>query len=196
MDEQAHEYAKLAQAGYTGADVDGYDIDRELSNRNRTTYVNRETGKATIAFAGTRLGSKTHRLGDLGSDALLALGLHSLSARFKNAKKTARAAEEKYGQGNVNTAAHSLGGSQSLYLNQKLGMEAHAFNPGAPPAFVQKSLFDRLTGSLFKKPIRANATVYHTGTDPISILSPLAASRSVRVKQKGKDPHGMVNFLK
>lgn len=189
-------YAALAQGGYTGADVEGHEIDRDLSNRNRTVYVNKESGKATIAFAGTRLGSKRDRMNDIGTDALLAVGLHNLSSRFKNAKRVARATEEKYGKGNVNTASHSLGGSQSLYLNQKLGMEAHAFNAGAPPSFVKNSLFDKLTASLFKKPVKKNATVYTTGTDPISILSPLSNAKTVFVKQKVKDPHSLKNFLR
>jgi hypothetical protein len=194
-DEEMRTYAQLAQAGYKGAEVEGYDIDRSLSNRNRTVYVNRDSGKATISFSGTRLGSKRDRMKDIGTDVLLATGLHNLSSRFKNAKKVARATMEKYGTDNVDTVGHSLGGSQSLYVNQRLGLESHSFNAGAPPSFVKKSLFDRLTGSLFKKPVKKNATAYYTGTDPISMLSPLAASRSYKVKPKTKDPHSMANFL-
>jgi hypothetical protein len=195
MDAEGQEHAKLAQAAYKGDDVEGYDIDRSLSNRNRTVYVNRDSGKATIAFSGTRLGSKRDRWGDLGSDALLALGLHDMSARFKNAKKVARATEAKYGSGNVDTASHSLGGSQSLYLNQKMGMQAYAYNPGVSPSFARKSLFDRLTGSLFKKPVKDTATIYTTMKDPISILSPATGAKTVKVRQKTKDPHSMLNFL-
>ncbi len=196
MDEESSRYAQLANAGYNGSEVDGYDIDRELSNRNRTVYVNRENGKATIAFSGTRLNSKKHRLGDIGTDVLLASGLHEMSARFRNAKKVGRQAIEKYGADNVNTASHSLGASQGLYLNQRLGIEAKAFSPGISPSFVKKSLFDRLTTTLFKKPVKSNATIYTTGKDPISILSPMMANaKTVFVKPKSKDTHGMINYL-
>ena len=195
-DAEMHRYAELSHAGYSGRDVDGYDVDRDLSNRNRTVYVNRESGKATIAFAGTRLGSKRDKLKDLGTDALLAFGLHDLSSRFKNAKKVARATVEKYGAGNVDTTGHSLAGSQSLYLNQKMGLDSHAYNPGVSPGFVRKNLFDKLAGALFKKPVKSNATVYHTGTDPISMLSPLTNARTVVVKQKSKNAHSLTNFLR
>ncbi len=196
MDEEGQQYAQLANAGYTGADVEGYDIDKDLSNRHRTVYVHKDTGKAVLSMAGTRLGSKKHRMADLGTDGLLALGLQSLSSRFQNSKKVARAAVEKYGEGNVSATGHSLAGSQALYLNQRLGLDAHAFNPGAPPSMVRKSLFDKLSTSLFKKPVTNRAVIYSTMRDPISILSPLVAgARTVRVKQTKKDPHRMDNFL-
>jgi hypothetical protein len=196
MDDEARQYAQLANAGYSGADVDGYDIDRELSNRHRTVYVSKDTGKATLALAGTRLNKRTTRMGDLGTDALLALGLQSLSSRFQNSKKVARAAIEKYGQENVSATGHSLGGSQALYLNQRLGVGAHAYNPGAPPSMVRKSLFDKLSTSLFKRPLQNTANIYFTGKDPISILSPLVANaRTVRVKQTQRDAHSLKNFL-
>lgn len=187
------DYAQIAKGAYDGSVPEGYDVDTELSNRNRTVYVNRGTGKATISFRGTNVKNR----GDIGTDTLLALGLQELSSRFRNAKKVARNAISKYGEGNVDTTGHSLGGSQSLYVNQKLGLPSVSFNPGVSPGFAKKSLFDRLIPSLFKRPVRKNATIYTTGTDPISALSPLMSNaKIVYVKQRSKNSHSLRNFLR
>jgi hypothetical protein len=82
-------YAKLAAGSYGQKDVEGYDIDKELSNRNRTVYVDKDTGKAVVSFRGTDL-SGSSRWGDLGTDALIAMGLGKHSDRMKNAKKAIR----------------------------------------------------------------------------------------------------------
>lgn len=190
------EAARLSAGSYGGKEVNNYTIDPELSNRNRTTYVHNDTGKATIAYRGTDLSSKKTRGGDLGTDALLALGLQDLSARFRNAKKHARNAVAKYGVGNVDTVGHSLGGSQSLYINSKLGLPSTSFNPGVSPGFARKSLFDRLSGALFKRPVQKSATIYSTLTDGISTLSPsMANAKTVVVPQRRKNPHSIRNFM-
>lgn len=191
-----HTYADLANASYDRNNVpDGYDVDSELSNRNRLVLVNKQTGKATISYRGTDL--KNNRKGDLGTDALLALGLTELSARFRNAKKHARAVVGKYGKGNVDTTGHSLGGSQSLYVNSKLGLPSVSFNAGVSPGFVKKTALDTLSTSLFKRPARKTATVYTTGLDPISALSPLLPNATTRVvKPTTKNVHSLANFMR
>lgn len=191
-------FANLSHGAYGGGqDMShmGYEIDPELSNRNRTLYKHKDTGKAVLSFRGTELGTK-NKMGDLGSDALLALGLHKLSSRFRNAKHATARAVEKYGADNLTLTGHSLGGSQALYANSKHGIETHAFNPGVSPSFVRKSLMDSLSSQLFKRKPKKNATIYTTGRDVISGLSPLfTRAKTVFVKGKGKDPHSLSNFL-
>ncbi len=189
------DYANLSQGAYDGSVPDGYDVDSELSNRNRTVYVHRDTGNATIAFRGTNLKSHRDKFRDVGTDVLLATGLQELSSRFRNSKKVAKATVQKYGKDNVETTGHSLGASQSLYVNSKLGIPSVSFNPGVSPGLVKKTLFDRVSTALFKKPPKKNATIYTTGTDAISALSPLMANATtVRVKAKHKDSHSLRNF--
>jgi hypothetical protein len=190
--------ARLANAAYKGEDVDGYVIDKAYSNRNRTLYVDPETNKAVLAFAGTRLNSKKHRWGDIGSDALIALGLQSVSSRFRNAKKSYKSAREKYED--LQVVGHSAGGSQALYLNSKYAAPTVAFNPGISLPDSKKSLMDKLTSVLHKgRRTKSNATIYHVPKDPISMLSPTlvgANTKVVKVKQKkGKSAHAMDNFL-
>jgi predicted esterase YcpF (UPF0227 family) len=148
-----------------------------------------------MSFRGTDLKSKQNKWKDLGSDALLAVGLQELSSRFRNAKKATKAAVEKYGHDNVELVGFSLGGSQALYANAKHNVKTTALNPGTSPGFVKKTLFDRLSGALFKRPVNKTAKIYTTGTDVISALSPMMANaKTVYVKQRHKDSHSLENF--
>jgi hypothetical protein len=197
VDNMKH-YAQLSHGAYGGGkDMSelGYEIDPEHSNRNRTLYHNKNTGKAVLAFRGTELKTK-NKLGDLSADALLALGLHDLSSRFRNAKKATAKAIEKYGD-NLTLTGHSLGGSQALYANSKFGnLETHAYNPGVSPTMVKKSLMDNLSAQLFKRKPKKTATIYTTGKDIISGLSPLfRKAKTVFVKGRGKNAHSLDNFL-
>jgi hypothetical protein len=195
-------YAKFANGAYDKVDMShmGWNTDTELSNRNRQVYHHPESNKAIVAYRGTSLNSKS-KWGDLGSDALLAIGLKGLSSRFKNAKKVAQATADKYGQDNVVLTGHSLGGSQALYANSKLGLETHGYNAGVSPSDatqgIKKKVWDKLTFGLFKKPVKPNATIYTTGKDPISILSPMVANAQTKFvkKKKGVDAHALANFL-
>jgi hypothetical protein len=186
------EAAVLSDASYRpGEAPEGYSIDPRFSNRNRTLYVDNATGKATLAFRGTDLKNRA----DLGTDALLAMGLSSLSSRFRNAKRAARRAQAEYGD-NLQLAGHSLGGSQALYASSRTGLAATALNPGVPPSFAKKSVLDRLGMTLFKKKV-PSGHIYTTGSDPISALSPLTGVPTTRVKQKIRgDPHAIQNFLR
>ena len=53
----ARDAAFLQNASYHGSEVDGYTIDKSLSNTKGTVYVNNKTGKVTVAFAGTQFGT-------------------------------------------------------------------------------------------------------------------------------------------
>lgn len=193
-DDTMHHYAELASGAYGNKDMShlGYEIDPELSNRNRTMYYNKDTGKAVMSFRGTNVKNKA----DLATDALLALGLKDFSARFKNANKYSKRAIEKYGKENVVTASHSLGGSQSLYVNSKHGIEAHAFNPFIEPKQQKANLLTKGLFSLFKKPVQNNATIYKTTTDPISIFANLSNANVKEIKPKYKNGHSLKNFFK
>ena len=196
-EDNMHQSAVLADAAYTRQAPEGYTIDSSLSNRNRTTLVNNETGRAVMSFRGTDLKSKQNKWKDLGSDALLAVGLQELSSRFRNAKKATKEAIDKYGSDNVELVGHSLGGSQALYANSKYKVRTTALNPGVSPANARKGMLDKLGDALFKRKVNRNAVVYHTGAqDVISALSPLVNARVVTVRPKVKSAHSLANFYR
>lgn len=186
-DRTMQHYAELASGAYGGKSMEhlGYEIDPDLSNRHRTLYYNKDTNKAVYAFKGTT----PKNIHDLATDALLAVGLKDISSRFRNANKYTKRAMEKYGKDNLITASHSLGGSQSLYVNSKHGIEAHAFNPYIEPKVKKANLLTKAMYSLFKKPIQSNAVIYRTTADPVSIFSNLSDAQVKTIKPKSRNPH-------
>jgi hypothetical protein len=203
-----HKYAILAHAAYTrNKPVDGYDIDPAFSDRNRTTYVDKATGKAIIAFRGTQLsgdGGTGNRWTDLGADSLIALGLQDLSKRFQGSRRVTKQVMARYGKDNVALTGHSLGGSQALYVHHRINshLETHAFNPGISPVDVERSrgLFGpEHVASLFNKAPKFGkmAHTYITRGDLISSLAPHVRGLQVhRMPTKVKrNPHAIRNFL-
>jgi hypothetical protein len=193
------EYAKLSDGAYGVKDVDGYDVDNELSNSNRTVYV--KDGKAVVSFRGTDLSSKKNKWKDLGNDALIAVGLQDLSSRFRKSNQITNKAIEKYGKENVSLTGHSLGGSQALYVHTKTGLDTHAFNAGISPLDVRRSggqFTPERVLSLFKKPKYSdNAHSYVTRNDLVGGLSPLIKGLNTHiVGQKDRNAHSLKNFFR
>lgn len=193
-DDTMEHYAQLASGAYGGKSMEhlGYEIDPELSNRNRTTYYNKDTGKAVMAFRGTNVKNQA----DLATDALLALGLKDFSARFRNANKYSKKAMDKYGKDMVSFTGHSLGGSQALYVNSKHGNETHAYNPFVEPKQPKANLLTKGLFSLFKRPVQSNATIYKTTTDPISMFANLSNAQVKEIKPTSKNGHALKNFFR
>lgn len=199
-------YAVLAQASYTRAKpVEGYTIDPEFSDRNRTLYVDDKSGKAILAFRGTKLsGDQSSKWADLGADALIAMGIQDASARFRGSRKVAKQVIAKYGKDNVVLTGHSLGGSQALYVHHRLfdKPEAHAFNAGISPVDVMRSkgIFgpDHIRSLFNKVPVWGkNVHSYITRGDLISSLSPhIKGLRTHVVPMKdNRNPHALRHFL-
>lgn len=129
--------AHLIQATNANKDyVEGYDVDRELSNVDRTTWLNKRTGHATVVYRAT----DPTNMRDLGTDALLAFGLEHKSSRFKHAEEVAQQAKSKYGD-NVHLAGHSLGGSLAMNASAKTGLKANVYNPGSSVIVAAKQAF-------------------------------------------------------
>lgn len=195
------EMATLSDAAYKPGTVpEGWQMDNELSNENRSVF--HRDGKAVVAYRGTDLSGKKNEWKDLGTDALITLGLGDLSSSLRNAKKTAYRAQEKYGKENVTLTGHSLGGSSALYAHTKTGLETHAFNPGVSPLDVKRSekAFSGVGNLLpmFKKlKYGKNAHSYVIKHDLISSFSPeLKGVQTHTVTQTHKNPHSLTNFLK
>lgn len=124
-------YANLSALAYKSHDEAdrkaqqlGYKVDRSLSNPNATTFVN-DRGEAIISYRGTH----PTNMDDLAAALHIVAGSRK-HKRFDEAEDLARRVKAKYGD-KVQATGHSLGGTQALHVNKKLGINAHAFNPGA-----------------------------------------------------------------
>lgn len=202
-------HAALAHAAYHRDQIpEGYEVDPELSDRNRTLYVNKVTGKATLAFRGTQLSGaqdKNTRWRDLSTDALIALGLQDLSARFKGSLRVSKKAATKYGAENLTLVGHSMGGSQALYAHHRMGsnVETHAFAPGVSPIDVLRSrgaFNGSHVASLFnqKRPkFGPNAHAYVTKGDWVGSLTPYLKGLNVHnvPVKRPRNPHAIANFM-
>lgn len=173
--------AELSQAAYSGAtEVKGWQKDIHLSGPDHAVF--HKDGKAKIAYRGTDVKNKR----DLGTDALIALGLQDKSSRMKRAVRTADAVSAKYGKENVSLTGHSLGGSQSQYVSRKRGLSATGFNAAMSPV----DAFRKRTYSKFHS--------ISTASDPISRITHFDAGRigkKTTVKQTKFNPHTLSNYI-
>jgi hypothetical protein len=148
----------------------GYRLDTTLSNQDRSVFSHDGSGRAVVSFRATNPANKY----DLATDLGITVGSESLTDRFREAERVTRKTIAKYGgTDHVEVAGHSLGGTQSLYVNAHTGVRATAFNPGFGPAQVVGERLSHLTGGLFGAYMpKDNATVYQTGkNDLISVMS-------------------------
>lgn len=149
----------------------GYKVDRENTNPNATTFVN-DNGEAIISYRGTNPSNAD----DLAADAHILRGSRS-HKRFADAEELARRVKAKYK--NVQATGHSLGGTQALHVNKKLGVDAHVFNPGA-------TLGDTVDND--------NVRVVRHNDDLIS--KALNVRRGANVKIGGTRTYDALSFLK
>lgn len=168
----------------------GYEVDRDLSDRHRMVFYNPSSKKAVISFRGTKLND----VGDLYTDFKILKGEEANSTRFRNSSNLTRMVMRKYGKENVSLTGHSLGGTQAVEIGQKYGLQSVSFNPGVGPKTGIKQALGKL---LKKKSAYKNITVYHTGIrDPISALSPLLQGRIKHIGPRfHKDAHSIDNFI-
>jgi hypothetical protein len=102
---KVYDAKKLLKASYrkTRKNVGDYEIDHSLSGNRVQVYKHRLSGEAFVVHRGTANNK------DWLTNAGMAIGYEN-GKRFKNGKKLQRRAEAKYGQNNVITLGHSLGG--------------------------------------------------------------------------------------
>lgn len=186
-------YAQFAQAAYKPGQSTlhpGWEVDPELSNRNRQVFVNHTDKRSIVAFRGTN--PKNH--GDIGSDVLLALNMRDFSSRFNNAKKTARDTRKKYGDYHITYTGHSLGGSQASWVHGSLrdkNSSAVTFAAHEPTSNIQKKALENLAHS---RTAKKTVTNYVTKFDPVS-MGTLLSGNYTAVEQTSKGPHDLANYL-
>lgn len=169
----------------------GWQVDLQLSNKNVLVLYLPVSRTAVVAFRGTHITN----LADLGCDALVTVGLHGCSPRFRAAIQVVREAMQQYGESVVVTG-HSLGGSQALHANRKLGVESHTFNPGAGPwTAIKEATLVWLRPDSRRAQNARRSTVYTTGWDPISLCATSGPDRKVVIRPNRLNVHALANFL-
>ena len=109
--------------------IEGFDLDRDLSNDNVAVYHNPKTDQTIISHKGTQ------GLLDWGSNfvyGLLGKSGYKYTYRYKIAEKAQRATELKYGTKNLTTIGHSKGALNAELLGQK-GKEVITLNKATRP---------------------------------------------------------------
>jgi hypothetical protein len=85
-------------------EIDGYQLDEELSVPTVAVYFSPSTRKAKVIIRGTEA-----TLSDWRNNIQYAVGNYTKTDRFKIAKEVSDKAEAKYGKENIDTMGHSQG---------------------------------------------------------------------------------------
>ena len=108
----------LLEATYTGNEVDGFVLDKEISTNETRVFINPNLGHVIVAHTGT------YNPSDWGNNLAYAVGgdfVYKQTPRYKRAEKVQKLAEAKYGAKNITTIGHSQAGliAQLLGKNTK-----------------------------------------------------------------------------
>ena len=144
-----HDVLKNSYAKNKAKTMKGYNLDENLSNDNQQVYFNPTNKKLLYSIAGT------HNLGDVGTDAYLAVGKLKDTNRYKNADKTLRQAKQKYGVNKAMITGHSLGGAIAGYIG----------NPEVD------SIYTLDKGATIKQPVKKGEHAYRSKGDIVSLLN-------------------------
>ena len=146
----------LAAAGLS----DRYSLAAGKSNPNYT-ILDRSDGKTILALRGTS------NFSDVGTDALLAIGLEGKTKRFHDTAAVIDRLIAERGRDNLILTGHSLGGSIANSFGKYYDIESHAYNPGSNLSYARASIKDKIVDPAYEK----KHVIYSTASDPISYLS-------------------------
>ena len=108
-----HDVLKNGYSKHEKGNINGYELDKELSNGNQQVYFNKEKNKLHYKVNGTR------NLGDWITDAIALTGNLKNTSRYKQADITLKKAKDKYKINNASISAHSLGGAITSLISKK-----------------------------------------------------------------------------
>ncbi|CAL6357053.1 unnamed protein product [Bathycoccus prasinos] len=192
-----HKYSRLAQSSYDYFnskgnadlvnknlknpkyshinDLNGFELDKELSTLDDAVLHNKLTGETVISFRGTTSNIKETKafLKDWEVNSKIMFNPKSVenTRRMKNAFSNTENVISKYGKDNVKVVGHSQGGYVSSSVAQKLDLEGHHYNP----AISVRQINQNKKGMFFKNTTEQN--IYKTHTD---FASPLAYDRHIQ----------------
>ena len=176
-------YKKKSEA----TNVNGYILDKDLSTKRDKVYHDPNTGKVVHTIAGT------DTLKDWSNNALIPLGLHQYSNRYKNAERIQKKANNKYGKNNVSLVTHSQSGNiaESLANKNLVGGENTTLNPAIIGSHnknikVVKSIIDPV--SLLTKTNKNDIKIIPKTFNPIK-----EHSTDILEKTKNIFGHGLLN---
>ena len=149
--------------------LDGYILDKQLSNKTAKIYHNPETKDTVVAHRGTK-GAR-----DWLNNLAYATGLYEKTDRYKRGKKAQESAEKKYGKENISTVGHS----QGAVLARKLGKDTKEIINVNPAYLGEKQ--------------RKNEVVIRSKKDIVSGLIPTAKKKERNIEIK---PEKKTNILK
>ena len=98
-----HNVLKNSYKSKPAGNMNGYELDKSLSNHNQQVYYNPNEKKLLMSVAGT------HNLRDVGTDFMLGIGKLKNTSRYKEAKTIIDKAKNKYNPMKTVVAGHSLG---------------------------------------------------------------------------------------
>ena len=192
-----HKYSRLAQSSYDYFnskgnadlvntnlknpkyshinDLNGFELDKELSTLDDAVLHNKLTGETVISFRGTTSNIKETNafLKDWEVNSKIMFNPKSAenTRRMKNAFSNTENVISKYGKDNLKVVGHSQGGYVSSSVAQKLDLEGHHYNP----AISVRQINQNKKGMFFKNTAEQN--IYKTHTD---FASPLAYDRHIQ----------------
>ncbi|CAL6416681.1 unnamed protein product [Bathycoccus prasinos] len=192
-----HKYSRLAQSSYDYFnskgnadlvntnlknpkyshinDLNGFELDKELSTLDDAVLHNKLTGETVISFRGTTSNIKETKafLKDWEVNSKIMFNPKSAenTRRMKNAFSNTENVISKYGKDNLKVVGHSQGGYVSSSVAQKLDLEGHHYNP----AISVRQINQNKKGMFFKNTSEQN--IYKTHTD---FASPLAYDRHIQ----------------
>lgn len=143
--------------------VDGYELDNDLTNDIAKVYYNKDKNHAVITHRGTS-GVK-----DWANNAAYALGLYKYTDRYKRGKKAQEETNKKYGKENVSTVGHS----QGAVLARDLGTDTKEII-NLNPAYINE------------KP-KKNEYNIKSSADVVSVLKP-THTKDIEVKATTYNP--------
>jgi hypothetical protein len=144
--------SKLTKASYAKNreipdDIDGWELDRNLSTSENKVFHNPDSGKTTMVSRGTQ------GLADWGNNAAYVTKQYKNTKRFQHAKKINERAQDAYGQ-----VDSYLGHSQGSVISRKLSRK----NEESKAILINPA-------SLGKKENKRTTTI-KSSRDPVSIL--------------------------
>ena len=132
---EQHKYSRLANASYyyhnqsknqqsfsKMRETQGFQLDKQLSNKEASVFVNQTTSEVVVAYRGTS------SIKDVGTDLMVLSSTTFLSRRVRSSLKLMEKVLRKYRGFKVSSTGHSLGSFLSRVSANSFGLESHNFN--------------------------------------------------------------------
>lgn len=159
-----------------------WNVDKELTTNDATTFYNSNTKKAIVSIRGTDV----KNIEDLMTDVALFFSVSRFTPRASMVSSLVDKAIKKYGRDNVIVVGHSLGGELARQMANKYKIKAVTYNRGS--SFLD--IFNKQN-----KNIISYTTNIKSNIDPVSILGKLYGKNTQLEFAPTKGVHSVENFL-